>query len=114
MAVFAYTAMSDDDTPVSGVIVADTPRQARDSLRAQGLMIHDVTKRQDRSARRISRRGRYQREVVSFVRELSTLLGAGVTLLDAVDTIAAQYKRHRAGFGLSLLQLRDRLSAGIS
>ncbi len=114
MAVFSYTALKDDAAMVSGVIVADTPRQARDSLRAQGLTIQQVKERRDRAASSFRPGARHGREVLSFVRELSTLLGAGVTLLDAVDTIAQQYKRHRAGFGLSLLQLRDRLSAGLS
>ena len=36
MAVFTYRAASRDAASVSGMIVADTPRDARDSLRAGG------------------------------------------------------------------------------
>lgn len=122
MAVFAYTAVSSEDSPVSGMIVADTPREARDSLRAQGLTVQEVRPHADRGAaagpgasRLPWRRNRVRgaaTKVVSFIRELSTLLAVGVPLLEAIDTIKRQHPRGR--FGAALLTLRDRVSGGAS
>src|SRR5689334_25156939 len=93
MAVFTYKASeatSDltSDSEVDGIIVADTLRQARDLLREKGLWVHRIEQqrltraigegwrgwRAIAPARRRASRGR----VISFVRELSTLLGVGL------------------------------------
>lgn len=131
MPVFAYKASSPDAASISGVVVADTPRQARDALRAKGLTVREVTARDappERTdstapapASRGSRPGRHAADLAAFARELSTLLGAGVPLLEAVDILALQRtgrRSRRAGgrgsrFGAALLVLRDRLSAGV-
>jgi type II secretory pathway component PulF len=95
-------------------MVGDTARQVRDLLRARGLTVYKITER--RSAGRGSAGGRrpfgrrHAAQVVSFVRELSLLLGVGTPLLDAIDTIARQ---HAGSFRASLLALRDRVSAGV-
>lgn len=114
MAVFAYKALAADASVVDGMIVADTPRDARDSLRARGLTVQEVAPGRGAAAagwRRLlpGSRGATQAKVVSFLRELSTLLGVGVPLVEAVDTIRSQ---HRGRFAASLLVLRDRVSAG--
>lgn len=120
MAVFAYKAVSSNASAVSGMIVADTPRDARDSLRAQGMSVQEVLPHADRSAAglgasRLPWRRRHipgaAAKVVSFIRELSTLLAVGVPLLEAIDTIKRQ---HRGRFGAALLTLRDRVSGGAS
>jgi len=116
MAVFAYKAIDLDTSAVSGTIVADTPRQARDLLRERGLTIQDVTIRQARraggswSGRSLGGR-RHGPKLVSMIRELSTLLAVGIPLLEAIDHIARQHKGH---FRECLLLLRDRVSAGMS
>jgi type II secretory pathway component PulF len=114
MAVFAYKALAADASVVDGMIVADTPRDARDSLRARGLTVQEVAPGRDAAGAGWARllpgsRGATQAKVVSFLRELSTLLGVGVPLVEAVDTIRSQ---HRGRFAASLLVLRDRVSAG--
>ena len=112
MAVFAYRAMDEAETEVDGVVVAETPRQARDQLRDRGLTVETVT---ERSARRSltwwQRRMAHRQtpKVSDFIRELSTLLGVGVPLLEALDALAQQ---HKGPFAESILALRDRVSAG--
>ena len=49
-------------------------------------------------------------KVISFIRELSTLLAVGIPLLDAIDAI---HRQHRGRFGSVLLALRDRVSSGV-
>lgn len=113
MAVFAYKAVAGDESAVSGLIVADTPRDARDTLRARGLTVEEVAPRESGGGRgwtlfRHGGRGEAAR-VVSFIRELSTLLGVGIPLVEAIDTIQGQ---HKGRFAAALLQLRERIASG--
>ncbi len=100
---------------VNGTIVADTPRQARDLLRAQGMTIQRLAPQKGKvgSAKRpwAIASGRHKGALVSFVRELATLLGVGIPLLEAIDTIAKQYKGR---FHTVLLMLRDQIASGKS
>ncbi|CAA9416539.1 MAG: hypothetical protein AVDCRST_MAG64-2633 [uncultured Phycisphaerae bacterium] len=119
MAVFAYKATGDGDAVTRGVLSADSPRQARDLLRAKGLVVDEIAPHRGTgvgSARGGGRAGvgssrRHAARAVSFARELSTLLGAGLPLLDAIDTII---KQHAGGFRSVLLAVRDQVSAGSS
>src|SRR5579862_3820760 len=112
MAVFAYEAM-EGRTLVRGTIAADTPRLARQQLRSRGLSVERIgpvaTRRP--SGLRFRFRRSEQHKIASFVRELSTLLGVGVPLLEAIDSTARQ---HRGRFKATLLVLRDRVAAGAS
>jgi type II secretory pathway component PulF len=58
---------------------------------------------------KLRRPGRSSAKLSSAVRELATLLGAGIPLLESLDTLAGQY---RGSFRSSLLMLRERVSAG--
>ncbi len=99
---------------MSGTIVADTARHARDVLRSGGLIIHDVSAmREGRRSIRLaaSRLHRHRARLPDFFRELSTLLAVGVPLMAALETIT---REHRGGFRDILLGLRDRISGGVS
>lgn len=114
MAVFAFRALDANLSTVRGTIVADTPRQARESLRARGLTIQAIA--DERSALglgawRWNWAFRPTASVVSWVRELATLLAVGVPLLEAIDTTAKQYRGY---FHSVLLMLRDRVASGAS
>jgi type II secretory pathway component PulF len=114
MAVFAYKAIGPDAAAVNGMIVADTPRDARDSLRSRGLTVHEVragSTAQPKNARRLRFRTTVMAaKVVAFLRELSTLLGVGIPLVEAIDTIKRQHRDRR--FGGALLSIREHVSAG--
>ena len=111
MAVFAYRAIDATSSRVRGVLTADTPRQARDSLRARGLTVEQVVPRApSRSDGSVRVSARNSAKVVQFIRELAMLLGAGIPLLEAIETIARQ---HRGDFHAALHLLRDRIAAGI-
>jgi type II secretory pathway component PulF len=114
MPVFHYKAVDVDASPVAGTVIADTPRQARDVLRGRGLLVADIAALRERGAATFRERRRGQRaqgEVVAFVRELSTLLTAGIPLLGALDTLVRQ---HRGRFRTVLQGLRDRIASGAS
>lgn len=119
MPVFTYQAWETDASAAAGTILADTPRAARDLLRARGLTVVAVEPlARARSARGwrtalASLRLRHQpaHRVTTFVRELATLLTVGMPLLEALDTIL---KQHQGSFRGILLQLRDSIAEGHS
>ncbi len=112
MAVFAYKALDTNSSPIQGTISADNPRTARDLLRSRGLVVETVAAQQEASKRSgwpFRRRSRHGAKRVAMIRELSTLLSAGIPLLEALDS---QAKQHKGSFQTSLLLLRDRVAAG--
>ena len=114
MAVFGYKALDPGASPVRGRIMADTARQARDALRDRGLTITEIARLEQGSEatfrqRRAGRRD--QVEVVAFVRELATLLTAGIPLLSALHTLARQHRRRLQAV---IQHLADRVAAGES
>jgi type II secretory pathway component PulF len=118
MAVFLYKALDPSTQDVSGTIAADTPRQARELLRERGLVVRDIedyqpkeksTKRLRRP--RLTRRSGSRHQATTLIRELSTLLGVGVPLLEALETASRQ---HAGSFASVILFLRDRVSGGAS
>ena len=114
MPVFGYEAVDVRLARVSGTLIAATPREARDMLRERGLTVQAVTaggESRGSSGSSIGRRPVAGAKVISFIRELSTLLAVGIPLLDAIDAI---HRQHRGRFGAVLLTLRDRVSSGVS
>jgi general secretion pathway protein F len=109
MPVFTYKAFDVAAGIRNGTVVADTPRAARDMLRQRGLRVGTVSGQRGSGRSIRGSRRRYAADANSFIRELSTLLGVGIPLLEAIDTLAQQY---RGGFRDCLLRLRDRISQG--
>lgn len=113
MAVFAYTGHDTALGSVKGTVAADTPRQARDVLRAQGVAVQRM------SACHGTRSGwwsslkshRIRNQWATGVHELSMLLHTGIPMLEALDTLAQQ---HSGGFRDAVLGLRDRVASGAS
>ncbi|MFO8014772.1 MAG: type II secretion system F family protein [Phycisphaerae bacterium] len=115
MAVYVYTARDNGearDAPLSGTVTADSPRQARDHLRAQGLAVYDVTER-----RPDQREGRFAGylvrrqvgKVTGLLQEMATLLAAGIPMLEVLDTITRQ---HSGRFQQAVMLLRDHVATG--
>lgn len=111
MAVFQYQAV-ESGASVSGTIVADTPRQARDELRGRGLTVLAVDRAAERTGK-TARAGRLkdQAEVVAFLRRTATLLKAGIPLLSALNTLAEQ---HRGRFRVMVQEIADEVASGVS
>ncbi|HUY31650.1 MAG TPA: type II secretion system F family protein [Pirellulales bacterium] len=112
MAIYAYQAVDAACAVVRGTVAADGPRQARDQLRRRGLAVQSMREAAARQGARWKApwSRRYGSKVTATVRELATLLGVGIPLTDAIDTLARQ---ERGGFRTALLLLRDRVSAGV-
>lgn len=113
MAVFVYQAFDQAKSRIRGSVAADSLRQAREQLRNRGLVVESIAAqavRQDGILDRLFAQ-RYASQMVGCIRELATLLGVGIPLLEAIDTLIAQ---HAGRVRDILLQLRERIAAGAS
>jgi general secretion pathway protein F len=112
MPVFTYEAVDSASHDLCGTIAAESPREAREKLRAQGLFIEDIRQKEVDSAghrRFFERPGRYAAELTAVIRDLATLLGTGINLADALETLSVQY---HGRVQTSLLNLRERVTSG--
>jgi len=118
MPVFAYRGLSNEGRSVSGVVDADSPRNARSKLRGMGVFPTDLNEEAVARSRSIRERmpafGRRipQAEITLMTRQLSALLGAGVQLVDALGTLAEQSSR--TAMQRMLSQVRERVREGTS
>jgi type II secretory pathway component PulF len=114
LAVFAYRAFSPSGgmaASQTGIVAADTPRAARDTLRQRGLAVEAISEVHPKPVRRRIGSGRDSRKVAAFARELSTLLAVGTPLTDALETIALQ---HRGSFRSTVMLIKEEVLAGSS
>jgi general secretion pathway protein F len=89
VASYAYKGVSLQGRATSGVVEAESPRAARARLREQGVLASDVreaTAAASGATVGSSRRVR-ARDLSRALRQLSTLLSAGVPLVDAVGSV---------------------------
>ena len=88
MAAFRYEALDSAGRTVSGMVLADTARQARDQLRAQGLLPSQIDRAQAvERARRLWARGLSSADLSLLTRQLATLLQSGLTMERALDAL---------------------------
>lgn len=113
MAVFQYRAIGPDQKAVRGTVVADTPRQARDTLRERELQVLSVDETSGKARRSLWSgwgRRRFRDQWAVCTHELAMLLGAGIPLLEALDTVLEQH----SGYNTGLLKVRDEVAGGSS
>ncbi|MEQ1831025.1 MAG: type II secretion system F family protein [Pirellula sp.] len=113
MPVFSYSGINASRSSVRGTVTADSPRQARDQLRGQGVVVQSLS---EFDRRRTSLWPSFSARLARAhwtdgSHELSMLLRAGVPMLEALDTLAAQ---HRGAFRNAIVGLRDRVASGSS
>ncbi|HTW89641.1 MAG TPA: type II secretion system inner membrane protein GspF [Candidatus Binataceae bacterium] len=118
MPVFAYRGLSSDGRSVAGVVDADSARTARGKLRALGIFpteLNEALAARTRSLRdwlpSLNRRVP-PAEISLMSRQLATLLGAGVQLVDALGTLSEQSVRPALKRILS--QVREQVREGAS
>ena len=88
MEAFRYEALDAAGRTVSGVVQADTPRQARTQLRAQGLhpTSVDLVRARER-ARQPWTRGMSSDELSLVTRQMATLLASGLTMEQSLSAL---------------------------
>jgi general secretion pathway protein F len=88
MEAFHYQALDAAGRTVSGVVQADTARQARMQMRAQGLLPSMIGKVQARErARQAWARGISAAELSLVTRQMATLLDSGLTMEQALNAL---------------------------
>jgi len=81
MGAFQYQALDATGRTVTGEVQADTAREARAQMRAQGLLPSSVTQIHARErARQVWARGISSSELSLLTRQMATLLGSGLTI----------------------------------
>lgn len=113
MDAFEYTCLDADGKNKSGIIQADTEKHVRQILRDQRLipvkiikLDSDTTSESDKKLSTRLSRG----ELPIIIRQLSTLLKAGLPLDEALNTIIEQTENKNSG--KILITLRSRLMEG--
>ena len=118
MPVFAYRGLAANGRSVAGVVDADSVRTARGKLRERGIFPTELAEEQKAPRRSLSDylpsfgRRIPPAELSLLTRQLSSLLGAGVQLVDALAALADQSTRAVAKRLLS--QIRERVREGSS
>ncbi len=88
MEAYRYEALNPEGRTVSGVLQADTPRQARAQLRAQGLLPSSIDPIRARERARLPwTRGISPAELSLLTRQLATLLAAGLTVEQSLTAV---------------------------
>ncbi len=122
MPVYEYKALTEAGNNEGGVIDADTPREARDTLRGRGLHIVEmhVTEKGKKRADGFKFRlpmpkfGGTKRltDLALITRQMATLLGAGLTVTDSLGAIIEQLEDPL--FEASFRGVRERITQGAS
>jgi len=99
MGAYEYTAIDTRGRTRKGLVEGDTPRQVRSQLRDQGLTPLEVSEVVQRERRRTQRpligRGLSSTDLALVTRQLSTLIGSGLPLEEALRTASQQTDRAR-------------------
>ena len=100
MPVYEYKAYDAGGAAVSGIIDADTPKEARAKLRRQKIFVTSVSEAGKKlsitaevKVSRLIRRIRRQ-DVVVMTRQLATLIKSGMPLVQALTAISEQLEGH--------------------
>lgn len=118
MPAFEYSALDDSGRQKKGVIEGDSPKAARQSLRAQGLTpldVHTVSQKSRTTNKRpfLSFGKRMSAgELALFTRQLATLLQAGTPLEEALRTSAKQSEKSHVT--RTILGVRAKVTEGHS
>lgn len=124
MPLFEYRAITPDGRTLKGVVDADSAKAARAKLRKQGVFATEViegTAKEEKSSQarswdRVHLRDLFQRIGVSDIslmtRQLSTLLGAGLPLIESLNALIEQVDNMKLKGVLS--SVKDRVNEGSS
>ncbi|MEM8738831.1 MAG: type II secretion system F family protein [Planctomycetota bacterium] len=118
MGIYSYQASDGAAEVMRGTLIADTPREARNRLRDQGLSVleveEDATSSTPQGSTLLNLLGKAacrRPDTSGFLRELATLLEVGAPMLEALGTALHP---QRGGLNGVLLRLRERVATGAS
>jgi general secretion pathway protein F len=123
MPVYAYKGLSTQGKAVTGIVDADNPKGARLKLRRDGIFPTDVTEAERKSKKAVAAaRTDFSltllterispQDLALLTRQLSTLVGAGLPLVDCLSALVEQVESARIKRMLS--QVREQVTEGTS
>jgi len=117
MAVFSYKAKTGAGLIMEGTIDAGEQRDAVDKLRSQKLVVLEIVEKQDSPLDKIKalfrRKGKVtSRDLVLFSRQLSTLVTAGVPIVQSLGILESQAEN--PAFKEVLAAVKADIEAGLS
>src|SRR5438477_7764837 len=137
MAVYEFRGLNTAGKAITGLKEADSPKTLRSLLKKEGVFLTDVmgqsegksnraplkgaagggktaaeTLNQDINIRRFTRGGISTDDIAIMTRQLATLLGAGVTLVEALTALVDQVDKERLKVVLS--DIKQRVNEGSS
>jgi type IV pilus assembly protein PilC len=114
MAMFQYTARGRDGKRQSGTLAAESRQVVSQMLLTRGLIaenVQEVSKNAKKSAAKTNARVKTT-ELLIFTRQLSTIVGAGLPLLQGLDILSEQ--TDNAGFSSVITRLGQDVEGGLS
>lgn len=113
MPVYKYKAIDETGRAVQGIVDAESPRNATDKLKRQGVFLSSLNEvKQGKSRSFIPFRGINIAELAVTTRQFSTLISAGLPLEASLTALSEQTEDAR--LGQVLTQVKDRVSEGSS
>ncbi|MDQ7780827.1 MAG: type II secretion system F family protein, partial [Planctomycetota bacterium] len=117
MPVYEYKALKRTGEATNGIVDADSPRDARNKLRGQSLLVTDLTPVGEAVATAVPKVGlpkifsrKRLSEVAIMTRQLATLLSAGIPLAQGLAALVEQCESHR--LEVALRDIRERVTSG--
>lgn len=117
MPLYAYRGLDTGGRSVGGVVDADSPRGARQKLRRTGVFPTDLSEERAASPRSVLTLARRPErvpaaELAAITRQFSTLVAAGLPLVEALGALSEQAER--ASLARILAQVRQEVTEGSS
>ena len=114
---FDYVAKNKSGRDVKGSIDAANADDAGGQLRKKGLNVTSLTERPKGELTWFEKMNQKpkkatQGELAMFTRQLATMLGAGIPLLEGIEILAEQTLTMNQGFGEGLFDLADAVRSG--
>jgi len=126
MPTFKYSAKTSDGKTIQGTLVANAPGEVVSELRRKNLVILDVSETSKRGGggavasvaggatggKFAARPGRARKdELVIFTRQLSTMISAGIPLLESLEVLAGQIDN--PGFAKTMRMVAEDVRGGL-
>jgi len=121
--VYDYKGLTPKGEAKTGIVDADSPREARIKLRAQNVLVTDITAR-EASVRRdkdgapgkklleFKRALKGRKDVPTYTRQLATLLKAGIPLAQSLSALIEQCQTD--DLEACFRDIRERITGGLS
>jgi len=123
MPVYAYKGLNPQGRAITGIVDADSPKGARIKLRRDGVFPTDLTEQQRQAKTATTAVGASvslawfterisPQDLALVTRQLATLVGAGLPLVDCLSALIEQVENARIKRTLS--QIREQVTEGVS